>query len=69
MILTEKQQKGLEIAVRRFKAGKPWTCIAGLLPDKSVEKFLQSNLTKLDEIFLNYNKREYIAKRRIMNDK
>ena len=29
MILTEKQQKGLEIAVRRFKEGKPWTCIAG----------------------------------------
>lgn len=29
MILTEKQQKGLEIAVRRFEEGKPWTCIAG----------------------------------------
>lgn len=29
MILTEKQQKGLEIAVRRFKEKKPWTCIAG----------------------------------------
>ena len=29
MILTEKQQKGLETAVRRFKEGKPWTCIAG----------------------------------------
>ena len=69
MILTEKQQKGLEIAVRRFKEKKPWTCIAGLLLDKSVEKFLQSNLTKLYEIFLKYNRRKYISKRRIMNDK
>lgn len=69
MILTEKQQKGLEIAVRRFEEGKPWTCIAGLLLDKLVEKFLWSNLTKLYEIFLKYNRRKYILKRRIINDK
>ena len=29
MILTEKQQQGLEIAVERFQEGKPYTCIAG----------------------------------------
>lgn len=29
MILTEKQLKGLEIAVNRYAEGKPWTCIAG----------------------------------------
>jgi exodeoxyribonuclease-5 len=29
MILTEKQLKGLEIAVNRYVEGKPWTCIAG----------------------------------------
>ena len=30
MILTDKQQKGLELAVARFKERKPYTCIAGL---------------------------------------
>ena len=29
MILTEKQQKGLELAVERFHAGKPYTVISG----------------------------------------
>lgn len=29
MILTDKQQQGLEIAVARYKEGKPWTCISG----------------------------------------
>ena len=29
MVLTTKQQEGLEIAVARFREGKPWTCIAG----------------------------------------
>jgi exodeoxyribonuclease-5 len=29
MILTEKQQQGLEIAVERYKAGLSWTCISG----------------------------------------
>ena len=29
MILTAKQEEGLKIAVSRFKAHEPWTCIAG----------------------------------------
>ena len=29
MILTEKQQEGLELAVVRYQLGLPWTCIAG----------------------------------------
>ena len=29
MILTNKQQEGLKIAVARYKAKEPWTCIAG----------------------------------------
>ncbi len=29
ILLTEKQQKGLKIAVERYKAREPWTCIAG----------------------------------------
>lgn len=29
MILTEKQQKGLEVAVARYEDGERWTCIAG----------------------------------------
>ena len=29
MILTNKQQEGLKIAVARFKAHEPWTCISG----------------------------------------
>ena len=26
--LTRKQEEGLKIAVQRYKAGEPWTCIA-----------------------------------------
>ncbi len=29
MELTQKQQEGLEIAVKRYKENKPWTCISG----------------------------------------
>ena len=29
MVLTNKQEEGLKIAVARFKAGEPWTCISG----------------------------------------
>lgn len=29
MILTTNQEKGLKIAVARYKAHEPWTCIAG----------------------------------------
>lgn len=29
MILTAKQEEGLKIAVARYKASEPWTCIAG----------------------------------------
>lgn len=29
MILTAKQEDGLKIAVARYKANEPWTCIAG----------------------------------------
>lgn len=29
MILTNKQKEGIRIAVTRFKAREPWTCIAG----------------------------------------
>lgn len=29
MILTDKQQQGLEIAVARYQLGAPWTCISG----------------------------------------
>ena len=29
MILTKKQEEGLRIAVDRYKAREPWTCIAG----------------------------------------
>lgn len=29
MILTDKQEKGLQIAVQRYMEHKPWTCIAG----------------------------------------
>jgi exodeoxyribonuclease-5 len=29
MILTNKQEEGLKVAVARFKAGEPWTCISG----------------------------------------
>ena len=29
MILTNKQEEGLKIAVERYRAGEPWTCIAG----------------------------------------
>lgn len=29
MILTQKQEEGLKIAVQRFKDNEPWTCIAG----------------------------------------
>lgn len=29
MVLTTKQEEGLKIAVARFKAGEPWTCISG----------------------------------------
>ena len=29
MILTAKQEEGLRVAVARFKAGEPWTCISG----------------------------------------
>lgn len=27
--LTEKQQKGVDLAVARYKEGKPYTCISG----------------------------------------
>ena len=29
IILTEKQEEGLRLAVQRYNEGKPWTCIAG----------------------------------------
>lgn len=29
MVLTNKQEEGLKIAVARFKANEPWTCISG----------------------------------------
>ena len=29
MILTSKQEEGLKVAVARFKANEPWTCISG----------------------------------------
>ena len=29
MILTAKQEEGLKIAVARYKANEPWTCISG----------------------------------------
>lgn len=29
MILTEKQQKGLDLAIARYKERKPYTCISG----------------------------------------
>lgn len=29
IVLTEKQEEGLRIAVQRYKEGKPWTCISG----------------------------------------
>lgn len=31
MLLTTKQQEGLEIAVERFNQGMPYTCIAGYI--------------------------------------
>lgn len=31
MILNNKQEEGLKIAVARYKAHEPWTCIAGVL--------------------------------------
>ena len=29
MIPTAKQEEGLKIAVARYKANEPWTCISG----------------------------------------
>ena len=29
MILTNKQEEGLKIAVARYKSNEAWTCIAG----------------------------------------
>lgn len=29
MELTRKQEEGLKVAVARYKAGEPYTCIAG----------------------------------------
>ena len=29
MILNKQQEKGLKIAVERYRNGEPWTCIAG----------------------------------------
>lgn len=40
MELTTKQKEGLEIAVKRFKENKPYTCIAGYSPlTKSINTF------------------------------
>ena len=29
IVLTERQEEGLRLAVQRYNEGKPWTCIAG----------------------------------------
>ena len=29
MILNKQQEEGLKIAVQRYRANEPWTCIAG----------------------------------------
>ena len=29
MVLTRKQEEGLKIAVARYNAREPWTCISG----------------------------------------
>lgn len=49
MILTNKQEEGLRIAIQRFKDGEPYTCIAGYANslDKLVEINLWTKLTKL----------------------
>ena len=44
MVLTNKQEEGLKIAVARHRAGEKYTVISS---DKFVEKYPWTNLTKL----------------------
>ena len=46
MVLTRKQEEGLKIAVERFKAHEPWTCIAGyaVTGKSTLVKFIVSAL-------------------------
>ena len=39
MVLTAKQQKGLEIAVARYKEGKRWTCVSGYALQGKIRKY------------------------------
>ena len=39
MELTRKQEEGLKIAVARYKAHEPWTCIAGYALQDKIRKY------------------------------
>ena len=55
MILTDKQKQGLDIAVQRYKEGKPYTCIAGLAGSG------KSTLVKFIVAALNLDPEEEVA--------
>ena len=39
MVLSKKQEEGLQIAVRRFKEHEPWTCIADYASQDKIRKY------------------------------
>lgn len=39
MELTKKQQEGLELAVKRYNEGLPYTCIAGYASQDKIRKY------------------------------
>lgn len=59
MILTNKQEEGLKIAVDRYKAREPWTCIAGyagvfswcLGKEEKINLILNSSVTLAEQNF------------------
>lgn len=42
MILTNKQEEALKIAIARYKAHEPWTCISGYASLDEIHKYIYS---------------------------
>lgn len=55
MILTPKQEEGLRIAIARYKAKEPYTCIAGYAGagKSTLVQFIISALD-IDPVFITY---------------
>lgn len=41
-LLTNKQEEGLKLAVARYKAREPWTCISGYASQDKIRKYTYS---------------------------